>query len=177
MLLAVQETWVPFLGGEDSWRGYGNPLLYSCLENSMDKRSLAGYRPWGHKESDRTELLSRTHTHTHTGNSFRNGKEVFFLFVLFVLFHVLFEPAPNDRHCFLLIEPICKLVEYSRSSGRNLSKLYLNYLIYDWLLTSGSHTAVLIPAGTLANNVNYHFKAVVCVSFQNGHQICLELQN
>ena len=27
----------------------GNPLQYSCLENPIDKRSLAGYSPWGHK--------------------------------------------------------------------------------------------------------------------------------
>ena len=27
--------------------GNGNPLQYSCLENSMDKRSLAGYSLWG----------------------------------------------------------------------------------------------------------------------------------
>ena len=30
------------------------------------QRSLAGYSPWGHKKSDRTEWLSAyTHTHTH----------------------------------------------------------------------------------------------------------------
>ena len=29
--------------------GNGNPLQYSFLENSMDKRSLVGYSPWGHK--------------------------------------------------------------------------------------------------------------------------------
>ena len=34
-------------------RGNGNPLQYSCVENPMD-RSLAGYSPWGCKESDRT---------------------------------------------------------------------------------------------------------------------------
>ena len=33
----------------------GNPLQYSCLENPMDKRSLVGYSPWGHKESGTTE--------------------------------------------------------------------------------------------------------------------------
>ena len=38
--------------------GNGNPLLQSCLENSMDKRSLAGYSPWGCKESDTTEQLT-----------------------------------------------------------------------------------------------------------------------
>ena len=37
--------------------GDGNPLQYSCLENTMD-RSLAGYSLWGHKESDMTEQLT-----------------------------------------------------------------------------------------------------------------------
>ena len=32
----------------------GNPLQYSCLENPMDRRKLAGYRLWGHKKSDMT---------------------------------------------------------------------------------------------------------------------------
>jgi len=33
----------------------GNPLQYSCLENSMDREAWAGYSPSGHKESDTTE--------------------------------------------------------------------------------------------------------------------------
>ena len=40
-------------GGE-----HGNPLLYSCLENPHEQRSLAGYSPWGHKQSNTTERLS-----------------------------------------------------------------------------------------------------------------------
>ena len=36
---------------------------HSCLVNPHGQRSLAGYSPWGHKESDMTEQLS-THTHT-----------------------------------------------------------------------------------------------------------------
>ena len=35
----------------------GNPLWYSCLEKSHRQRSLVGYSPWGHKESDMTEQL------------------------------------------------------------------------------------------------------------------------
>ena len=35
--------------------GLGIPLQYSCLEIPHGKRSLAGYSPWGHKESDTTE--------------------------------------------------------------------------------------------------------------------------
>ena len=29
--------------------GHGNLFQYSCLENSMDKRSLEGYSPWGRR--------------------------------------------------------------------------------------------------------------------------------
>ena len=37
-----------------SWigEGNGNPLQYSCLEKSHGRRSVIGYSPWGHKESD-----------------------------------------------------------------------------------------------------------------------------
>ena len=35
--------------------GRGNPLQYSCLKTSREQRSLAGYSPWGHRETDRTE--------------------------------------------------------------------------------------------------------------------------
>ena len=39
-LPAMQETWVRSLGQEDSpGEGNGNPLQYSCLENSMDEGS------------------------------------------------------------------------------------------------------------------------------------------
>ena len=38
--------------------GHGNPFQYSCLENPHGHRSLVGYSPWSHKESDTTEQLS-----------------------------------------------------------------------------------------------------------------------
>ena len=41
--------------------GNGNPLQYSCLENSMDGGAWLGDSPWGHKESDTTEWL---HSHS-----------------------------------------------------------------------------------------------------------------
>ena len=51
---AMQETWVPSLGWEDS------------LEEGMATHSsiptwteMLGYGPWGHKESDTTEGLSK----------------------------------------------------------------------------------------------------------------------
>ena len=39
--------------------GNGYPLQYSSLENPHGQSSLAGYSPWGHKELDMTEGLSR----------------------------------------------------------------------------------------------------------------------
>ena len=40
--------------GRSIGEGNGNPLKYSCLGNSMDRKSLVGYSPWGCKESDMT---------------------------------------------------------------------------------------------------------------------------
>ena len=48
--------------GRSPREGNGNPLQYSGLENSMDRGALAGYSPWGCKESDMTEWPSHTHT-------------------------------------------------------------------------------------------------------------------
>ena len=54
----MQETGVQSLG----WKGeYGNALRYSCLEDHHGQRSLVGYSPQGHRESDITERLSTTH--------------------------------------------------------------------------------------------------------------------
>ena len=43
--------------GRSSGGGHGNPLQYSCLETCLGQKSLAGYSPWAHKESDMTEGL------------------------------------------------------------------------------------------------------------------------
>ena len=50
--------------GRSPGRGHGNQFQYSCLENPHGQRSLTGYSPWDHKESDITERLS-----THTKNT------------------------------------------------------------------------------------------------------------
>ena len=45
------------LGSEKSLgRGHDNLLQYTYLENPDKQRSLAGYSPLGHKESDTTEV-------------------------------------------------------------------------------------------------------------------------
>ena len=51
---------IPGLGRSPGGR-HGNPLQYSCLENSHGLRSLVGYSPQGCKEADMTEQLSTTY--------------------------------------------------------------------------------------------------------------------
>ena len=41
--------------GRSPGEGNGNPLQYTCLENSMDRGAWQGYSPWGCKESETTE--------------------------------------------------------------------------------------------------------------------------
>ena len=42
--------------GRSPGGGHSNPLQYSCLENPHGQKSLVNYSPWGHKESDTTEV-------------------------------------------------------------------------------------------------------------------------
>ena len=55
------------------------------------QRSLAGYSPWGLKESDMTEQLTHTHTHTHTHTSDKNTlfKETIFNSLLLTTHYAL----------------------------------------------------------------------------------------
>ena len=56
-LPAMQEIWVQSLGGEDHLEK-GTTTLSSILAWKIHgRKSLAGYGPWGHKESDTTEQL------------------------------------------------------------------------------------------------------------------------
>ena len=49
----VAQMVIPGLGRSPGG-GHGNRFQYSCLENPHEQRSLVGYSPWGHKESDKT---------------------------------------------------------------------------------------------------------------------------
>ena len=42
------------------WRRQWQPIPIFLPEKSHGQRSLVGYSPWGHKESDMTERLNRT---------------------------------------------------------------------------------------------------------------------
>ena len=68
-LPAMQETQVDPWVRNISWRREWLPTPGFLPGEFHGQRSLAGYSPWGHKESDTTEQLSacaRGHTHTHT---------------------------------------------------------------------------------------------------------------
>ena len=86
--------------------GNGNPLQYSCLENSR-QRSLAGYSPWGHKELDTTEWL----THTHIQLAYQ-----YYSFKKYSLLHHLknnaLRDAETDRWKFTSLSPNRYLLVY-----------------------------------------------------------------
>ena len=54
----MRETWVQYLGWEDPRKRALPPLHNFCLENPHGQRSLVGYSPWGHYESDMTKRLN-----------------------------------------------------------------------------------------------------------------------
>ena len=67
----VQETQVPSLGWEDPWRGKWQPAPVFLPGKFHGQGSLAGYGPWGSKESDWlrdwacAHACAHAHTHTH----------------------------------------------------------------------------------------------------------------
>ena len=66
-LPAMWETWVRSLGGEILWRRKWQPTPVLFLPGKFHgQRSLVGYSPRGHKESDTTEWL-----HFHLYSSYR----------------------------------------------------------------------------------------------------------
>ena len=57
-----QEAWFILWVGKIPWRRARQPILVFLPGESHGQRSLAGYSPWGHKESDMTERLTLSHT-------------------------------------------------------------------------------------------------------------------
>ena len=52
--------------GRSPGGGHGNPLQYSCLKNPHGQRNLAGYSPWGPKETRLRDCIYMClYTHTH----------------------------------------------------------------------------------------------------------------
>ena len=75
--------------------GHGNPLQY-WLENPYGQRSLAGYSPMCHKESDTTEVTEHICTHEYTNIQkllYKNTKDAFYSNL------VHFCPSPLPPSC------------------------------------------------------------------------------
>ena len=73
---------------KNSWRRKWQPTAVFLPGKFHEQRNLAGYSPWGHKESDMTE-------HTRSFNSLET------LFYLFIWLHWVLVVAHGifDRHC------------------------------------------------------------------------------
>ena len=69
----TQEMWVQSLGREDPWKRKWQPTPVFLPADFHGQKSLAGYSPCGHKESDTTERL-RTHAHLNTYNKVNQSK-------------------------------------------------------------------------------------------------------
>ena len=70
---------IPVLG-KPPGEGHGNPLQYSCRDN---QRSLAGYSPWGCKESGSTEDTLHASTHISITNIFPISENTTHMFTHF----------------------------------------------------------------------------------------------
>ena len=68
-LPTMQETWVQSLGWKIPWRRAGQPTPVFLPGESHRQSSLAGYSPWGCKESDTTEWLTTAHFHQKLGDN------------------------------------------------------------------------------------------------------------
>ena len=55
--------------GRFPWRREWLPTLVFLPREFHEQRSLAGYSPWGHKESDTTEPLTDRQTDTHSSTA------------------------------------------------------------------------------------------------------------
>ena len=94
--------WGRFPGGRN-----GNPLQYSCLENLHGQKSLAGYSPWDHKESDMYEY-AWTSTAAFAEYKFsvlmKSNLSLFFSWMFLVLYvrNLSLTQSHKDFLCFLL---------------------------------------------------------------------------
>ena len=63
-LPAMQETWLGSISesGRSPGEGNGNPIQYSCLENSMNRGAWQATVHGGHKKLDTTERLTHSLT-------------------------------------------------------------------------------------------------------------------
>ena len=65
----VFDPWV----GKSPWKREWLPIPVFLPRDFHGQRSLAGYSPWSHGESDKTEWLTHTPSYTHMTNNYHLG--------------------------------------------------------------------------------------------------------
>ena len=89
-LPAMRETWIWFLGWEDLLEKECQPTRVFLPGEFHGQRSLMGYSPSSHRESDMTEWLTHTHTQTHTLPSILiSNKENHFSYLWLISIHII----------------------------------------------------------------------------------------
>ena len=88
-LSAMQETQVQSWVGKMPWRMKWQPTAVLLPGKSHGQRSLVGYSPWGHKESDMTDRLHFTFT------SFINGKLLTRVWLFTIPWNVAYQASPS----------------------------------------------------------------------------------
>ena len=69
---------VQFLGQKIPGVGNGKLLQWSCLENPVDRATLVGYRPRGHKGIAKSWIHLSNWAHTNTQNV-KNSNSILFI--------------------------------------------------------------------------------------------------
>ena len=136
---------IPSLGRSPG-EGIGNPLQYSCLEKSLEQRSLEGYSPWGRNELDTTE---HARTRANKGMNSAAGPLRRCLYLWGLHSHCL---DVGRRHCrllFLSSDPLFPALSCVLPNSREWEKeetFFLRYGILRKAVSKSSREPVHIAA-------------------------------
>ena len=142
------DPWV----GKSPWRRKWHPTPVPLLGKSHGQRSLVGYSPWGHKESDTTEWLSTVFLHHHTVHMCAlpvsclliesNNFMVRSIFSIFII---------KKYHCTPLVHMICYSYFYFQIFLLSLGLLHLKigFVVSEFIISlmpvSSLEVSVLFP--------------------------------
>ena len=149
----LQETWVWFLVGNDSWRSKWQPILVFLPRKSHGQKSLVGYSSWGcrrvrhncawartqgyikwwHRFSDLLELLTMVEL---TDLLERNSDFQFFLSYYSVVFSLELSVFPNRVIKGSRDSPGDKCTEYHRHRTQSLEEGNKNLFTFVWDISS-----------------------------------------
>jgi len=128
--------------GKIPWRRKWQPTPVILPEKSHRQRSLAGYSPWGHKESDMTEQLSTVY-HTHAKN------------------------AATQENIVSAARTLNFLVKLSR--GSSLSDSFIFYFLFNFYFLRFFWCGPFLKS--LLNLSQYCFCFMFCIFFTSRHVV------